>query len=156
VIKGIDPHTNLPKADGKGVNFVGVSVVYFCHDGKGNFLMHKRSKQARDEHGNWDIGAGGLEIQHSVEETLRKEIQEEYNTKVLDFEFLGFRDVFRKHEGETTHWITLDFKVLVDPKTVKNGEPHKFDEVRWIKIGELPSLRHSQVDIFLEKYKHRL
>jgi len=33
----------------KGIDFTGVSIVYFCHDGKGNFLMQKRSQQARDE-----------------------------------------------------------------------------------------------------------
>ena len=31
----------------KGVDFVGISVVYFCHDGKGKFVMAKRSEQAR-------------------------------------------------------------------------------------------------------------
>ena len=59
----------------KGVDFIGVSVVYFCHDAKGNFVMHKRSSQARDEHGRWDIGAGAMELQDTVEETLKKEIK---------------------------------------------------------------------------------
>ena len=27
-----------------GVDYIGVTVVFYCHDGKGNFLMHKRSK----------------------------------------------------------------------------------------------------------------
>jgi hypothetical protein len=44
-------------------------------------------------------------------------------------EFLGFRDVHRENNGEKTHWIALDFKVLVDPKNAAVGEPHKFDKV---------------------------
>lgn len=28
----------------KGVDYTGVCVVYFCHDGKGNFLMNKTLK----------------------------------------------------------------------------------------------------------------
>jgi 8-oxo-dGTP pyrophosphatase MutT (NUDIX family) len=111
----------------KGMDFVGVAVVYFCHDGKGRFIMGKRSNQARDEHGRWDIGGGGVEIADSVEQTLRKEIMEEYCTEILDFEFLGFRDVFREHNGQKTHWIVLDYKVLIDASQVKNGEPHKMD-----------------------------
>jgi ADP-ribose pyrophosphatase YjhB (NUDIX family) len=142
----------------KGVDFVGVSVVYFCHDGKGNFVMGKRSKNARDEHGRWDIGGGGVEVEDSVEATLKKEIMEEYCTEVLQAEFLGFRDVFREHEGKKTHWITLDFKVLINPKVVKNGEPHKMDEVKFFTKETMPeiALCHSQLGVFLEKYKNNL
>ena len=64
----------------KGVDFIGVTVVYFCHDGNGKFIMAKRSKNTRDEHGKWDIGGGGVEFGESVEKTLRKEIKEEYCT----------------------------------------------------------------------------
>lgn len=132
-------------------------MVFFCHDGKCNFLMHKRSGEARDEHGRWDIGAGSVEVHDTVENTLRKEIREEYGTEVLGFEFLGFRDVHREHEGRPTHWITLDFKVLVDPSKVKNAEPHKFDEVKWFRLESLPNEPvHSQLLKFLEKYKDRL
>jgi len=73
--------------------------------------MNFRSKNCRDEHERWDIGAGGLEFGDSIEDTLKKEIQEEYCTKVLDFEFMGVRELHREHEGNPTHWIALDFKV---------------------------------------------
>lgn len=140
----------------KGVDFTGVTVVFFCHDGNGRFLMHKRGQQARDERGAWDIGAGGLEFGDTVEGTLRKEIKEEYGAGVLGFEFLGFRDLHREHEGQNTHWISLDYKVLVDPSQVRNGEPHKFDEIGWFKLEECPMQMHSQWPHFLEKYKDKL
>ncbi len=140
----------------KGKDFVGVTVVYFCHDGRGNVLMHKRGENARDENGRWDIGGGALEFGDTVEDRLRQEIKEEYCAEVKDFEFLGFRDVHREKEGEPTHWIALDFKVLVDPAGVGNGEPHKFEEVRWFKWMELPDSLHSQLPFFLEKYKNKL
>ncbi len=142
----------------KGVDFVGMSVVYFCHDGKGNFVMGKRSLQARDEHGRWDIGGGGVEVSDSVEQTLKKEILEEYSTNVLAFEFLGYRDVHRENQGVKTHWIALDFKVLVDPVKVKNGEPHKMDEVKWFTFNNMPAMEesHSQWPEFLRLYKNKL
>ena len=95
----------------KGKEFIGNSVVFFCHDGKGKFLMHKRSVNARDEQGKWDIGAGSMEFGDSVETTLRKEIKEEYSCDVLSFEFLGYREIFREQNGHPTHWMSLDFKV---------------------------------------------
>ncbi len=57
-------------------------------------------------------------------------------------------------EGLKTHWIALDFLVLVDRSIVQNGEPHKFDDVRWFRIDALPSFVHSQAPKILEKYKH--
>lgn len=140
----------------KGQDYIGITVVYFCHDGRGNFIMAKRSNNARDEHGRWDIGAGGLEFGDTVEATLKKEIKEEYCTEVLDYEFLGFRDVHRKYQGRPTHWIALDFKVLVDASRVKIGEPHKFDEIGWFKLSVLPENLHSQLPDFLHKYTDRL
>ena len=97
-------------------------------------MFNKRSKNCRDEIGTWDQGGGGLEFGETVENTLRKEIMEEYCTDVLDFEFLGYRDVHRENDGVKTHWIALDFKVLVDKSKVKIGEPHKFDEIGWFKL----------------------
>lgn len=140
----------------KGFDYTGVSIVYFCHDGKGRFLMAKRSKNCRDEHGKWDIGGGGLKFGDTVLETVKKEIKEEYCCDVLKQRFLGYRDVHRKHAGKKTHWIALDFKVLVDPKQVRNGEPHKFDQIRWFSLDAIPKGLHSQLGGFFQKYKKSL
>ena len=140
----------------RGMDYIGVSAVYFCHDGEGNVLLAKRSSNARDEIGRWDIGGGAIEFGETPEDTVRKEIKEEYITDVLGMEFLGYRDVHRTHEGKPTHWIALDFKVLVDRSQAKLGEPHKFDDFGWFTLGTLPSPLHSQLPTFLEKYRGRL
>ena len=140
----------------KGRDYVGVSIVYFCHDGEGNFLIQKRGENCRDETGNWDIGSGGLEFGDDVKQTLIREIGEEYSTDVLDIEFLGYKDAHREHDGKPTHWVGLNFKVLVDKEKVANGEPHKFDEIGWFRLDSLPSPLHSQFPDFLRKYKDKI
>ena len=140
----------------RGIDYVGVAVVYFCHDGKGNVLFSKRGKNCRDEHGAWDIGGGGVEFGDKIFYTLQKEIAEEYCTKILESEFLGYREIIDKHMGKDRHYIAFDFKVLVDRKKVKNGEPHKFDAVEWFTLEKMPYPQHSQMTIFLEKYKNKL
>lgn len=140
----------------KGGDYPGVTVAYAVHDGLGNYLFNKRSQNCRDEQGTWDAGGGGLEFGDTVEETLRKELKEEYCVDAIEYEFLGFRDLHRMHEGKPTHWIALDFKVLVDPAQVRNGEPHKFDALEWFRLDALPSPLHSQFPFFLEKNRNRL
>jgi 8-oxo-dGTP pyrophosphatase MutT (NUDIX family) len=140
----------------KGVDCVGVCVVFFCHDGKGKFLMGKRTVNTRDEHGKWDIGGGSIELHDEVLATLEKEIKEEYSTDILNHEFLGYRDVHRVHEGQKTHWIGLDFAVQIDPTKVINGEPHKIETLGWFTLDTIPNEVHSQFPFFLERYKSTL
>ncbi|MDR3546928.1 MAG: NUDIX domain-containing protein [Candidatus Pacebacteria bacterium] len=140
----------------KGEDYTGVTIVFACHDGKGKYALQKRSVNSRDEQGTWDPGGGGLDFGDTVEGTLRKEIKEEYCADVLGFEFLGYRDVHRMHNGAPTHWIALDFKVLVDPSQVAIGEPHKHDDIGWFTLDNLPEPMHSQWPIFYEQHKAKL
>mgnify|MGYP001616875105 CR=1 FL=1 len=140
----------------KGVDYIGISVGYICHDGKGNYLMNKRGVNCRDEHGAWDFGGGSLEIGETVEACLKKEIKEEYGVDPIDYKLLGYIDVFRNLNGKNTHWISIPFSVLVDPLKVVNGEPHKFDEIGWFKLDKLPYPLHTVVPIVLEKFKSKL
>ena len=140
----------------KGEDYTGVCVVYYCHDGEGNFAMNKRSENCRDEKGRWDIGGGAVEFWDTLEKTIRDEIKQEYSTKVLEYEFLGNREVFRENMGKPTHWLTFDYKVLVDKNKLLNGEPHKFDDIGWFRIDNLPSPIHSQLPYFLKKYRNKL
>jgi len=66
--------TELTSTFKKGIDHTGIVIVYFCHDGKGNFVMAQRSNNARDEQGRRDIGGGGLEFGDTVKQTLKKEI----------------------------------------------------------------------------------
>ncbi len=137
----------------KGIDYTGFAVVYFCHDGKGRVVMGLRNNNSRDENNRWDIGGGAIDLGDPVEYTLRKEIKEEYCTDVLDFKFLGYRDVHREHNSKKTHWVTLDFSVLIDPAQVAVGEPHKFDQVELFTLDTLPENLHSQLPTFLKKYQ---
>ncbi len=140
----------------KGVDHVGITVSYMCHDGDGNFVMTKRSTNCRDEHGTWDFGGGGVDFGDSIEKTLVKEIKEEYCVDVENFEFLGYRDLFRTMNGTPTHWLSLVFLVKVDRSKVKNGEPHKFDDLQWFRLDNLPTPLHSMIPAHLEKFKDKL
>src|SRR3989344_156374 len=141
----------------KGIDYTAVGAITFCHDGKGKLVMAKRGQSARDEHGVWDLGGcGGIEFGDTVENTIRKEVNEELDADVLASEFLGYLDVHRNHDNQPSHWVQLVFKVLVDPKQVKNNEPHKFDDLGWFTLDNLPAPLHSQFPNFAKRFGEQL
>ncbi|NCN82435.1 MAG: NUDIX domain-containing protein [Candidatus Pacebacteria bacterium] len=143
--------TNIP-----GIDYIGITFTFFCHDGNGRFVMALRGKNARDEQGRWDLGGGQLEFGEDAIASLKREIKEEYCADVLEHEFLGYRSVLREQKGKQTHWLSLDYLVRIDPTQVANGEPHKLDAVEWFTLDTLPSPTHSQCPNFLKAYKEKL
>ena len=107
----------------QGIDYIGVTVCFYCHDGKSNLLLNKRSQNCRDEKGRWDCGGGAIKFGETWEQGVRREIKEEYGTEVIDYSFLGNREVLREQEGRRTHWISFDFKVLIDKSKVNS--PHQ-------------------------------
>lgn len=130
----------------RGIDHIGVSAVSIIHDGKGKILLMKRGAKARDENGRWDICGGAVEFGESIDEAIRREVQEELCVQPLDVEFLTAYDAHREHAGNKTHWIALVHAVRVEPPKVKIGEPHKIEEIGWFTSKTLPAPLHSQFD----------
>ena len=140
----------------KGIDYIGISASYVCHDGKGNYLMNKRSTKCRDEHGCWDFGGGSVEFGDTIEETLKKELKEEYCVEKFTSKFLGYNESFRNIEGKKSHWIHFCFLVEVDSNEVKNGEPEKFEELGWFTLNDLPKPLHSDIKGELKQFWNQL
>lgn len=140
----------------RGVDYIGVTVVFYCHDGKGNFLMHKRSINCRDEIGCWDVGGGSMEFGETFEDAVRREIREEYCCEVKKLNFVTSYNVLRKNGGKNTHWIALIFTARLDPKKVSIGEPDYMEEIGWFNLNNLPEPLHSQFYTFFDLIKKHL
>ncbi len=136
-----------------GIDYIGVTTPFYCHDGKGNFVMHRRSKNCRDEQGTWDFGGGKVELGETLAESVLREVHEEYGVDGVITGLVPAHDIFRKQNGVKTHWLAVPFFVKVDPEKVRINEPHKMDEMGWFRLNTLPSPLHSGVKMTLEKYK---
>jgi len=141
----------------KGIDYIGIAVCPFVHDGKGNYLFGKRTENFRDEHGCWEpTGSGGLKFGETIEDTLHREVKEELGADIKETEFIGRRELFREHEGKKTHWILFDYRSRVDPEQVKIMEPEMCAELRWEKFDEIPLPAYSPYAEVLKKYKDQL
>ena len=127
----------------RGIDHIGVACVFFCHDGKGRLLMHKRSTACRDEHGCWDAGGGAIEFGESFEAAVHREVMEEYAVEPQEIQLLDVYDAFRENNGVQTHWVSVAFTVKVDPAQVQIGEPEKMDDLQWFTYDTLPSPVHT-------------
>jgi 8-oxo-dGTP diphosphatase len=136
-----------------GIDYIGISTPFYCNDGKGNFLFHKRSFKCRDEQGMWDAGGGKLEFGLTPEENVLKEVEEEYGCKGQIQEGLQAHTILRKLDGIKTHWLAVPFFVLVNPMDVKNNEPAKIEELGWYRLDKLPTPLHSGFKYTFEHYK---
>ncbi len=130
----------------KGIDYIGITCVFYCHDGKGNFLLHQRSENCKDEQGTWDCGGGSLEFGEEFEDGVRREVREEYCTEVEDLKFAGVVNVLRKNrEGISTHWVALLYGVKVDPRGVDIGDKDKMLQIGWYKPENFPEPKHSML-----------
>jgi len=125
------------------VDYIGVTTPFYCNDGKGYFLLHKRSKNCRDEQGHWDPGGGKLEFGQSLEESMLREVREEYGCKGIIQEVLPAHSIIRKINQKITHWVAVPFFVLVKREEVRINEPEKIDEIGWFKLDKLPKPLHT-------------
>jgi 8-oxo-dGTP pyrophosphatase MutT (NUDIX family) len=138
----------------RGVDFIGVTCSFVCYDDKGRVLLHKRSKHCRDEQGRWDNGGGAHEFGDSIEDTVRREIKEEYGADAKELRFIKIKDLHRQlDDGAPTHWLGILYAVRLDPAQAKNNEPHKIDDIGWFTLDDLPSPKHSQLIDNLEAVK---
>jgi 8-oxo-dGTP diphosphatase len=135
-----------------GVDYVGITTPFCCNDGKGNFLLHKRSKNCRDEQGMWDMDSGQLEFGLTLEENVLKEVLEEYGVKGKIQKSLPSHSIFREHNGTKTHWLAIPFFILVEREKVKIGDPEKMDEIGWFKLDNLPKPLHKGFSHTLKNY----
>lgn len=133
-VKVTDQKTDLRR----GIDHIGVTVNFLIHDGNGKILLQKRSANCRDEHHKWDIGGGAVEFGESLEEALERELMEEYLVTPIEYELTEIYNALREHEGTPTHWLAINYKVLVNPADIKVGEPHKVEEIGWFNDADIP------------------
>ena len=135
-----------------GIDYIGITTPFYCNDGRGNFLLHKRSKNCRDENGKWDPGSGKLELGVSLEDNVLREVSEEYGCVGEIQERLPAHDIFREHNGIKSHWIAIPFFIKVKSDDAKNNEPEKIDEIGWFRLDNLPEPLHTGFQFSFSRY----
>jgi 8-oxo-dGTP diphosphatase len=135
-----------------GIDYTGISTPFYCNDGGGNFVLHKRGEKARDEQGKWDFGGGMLGFLEDPAESVLREVKEEYGVDGEIQDELPPYSIVREQNGIMTHWLAIPFFVKVDITKAKIMEPDKFTDIGIFTLDNLPTPIHSAVIITMGRY----
>lgn len=125
-----------------------VAVVAVIRNAEGKILLLKRSEREIAYPGMFTFPGGKVEGNDTVEETLRKEVQEEAGLTLKPGQVLLKDKSFVRPDGQTV-------KVFSYLCSVKNPSPvvisDDFTEYRWVAFDDLKTMPHVGVEGEFEK-----
>lgn len=107
---------------------------------KGNKILLSRRYNTGHEDGNYSLPSGHLEIRESYTACAVREAMEEVGVKVSakDLQFIHTSQNYFDSPDVNDHYINVFFLCTKWKGEIKNAEPHKCDELRWVEINKLP------------------
>lgn len=112
----------------------GASVAAVITKGD-KVLMVKRNREPHK--GTWMFPAGYTEFGEHPEESLKREVKEETNLKVMS---LSLIKVFQAVDDLSAPGHLIFFYQVKASGKLKNGDPKENQEVAWLKINKLTSI----------------
>ncbi|MFD0716213.1 (deoxy)nucleoside triphosphate pyrophosphohydrolase [Paenibacillus sp. GCM10027626] len=103
-------------------------------------ILIARRKKGKAQEGLWEFPGGKVEHEETVEECLRRELQEEMNIQIRPYASFGIND----HYYGSTH-----IRLIARKATFLGGEIGlaDHDEYRWVYPRELGEYEFAQADI---------
>jgi ADP-ribose pyrophosphatase YjhB (NUDIX family) len=113
-----------------------VQVIVVDRQGR-TFLLH-RSAKVRSARNCWSLPSGLHDIGETIEECGKREVEEEFGLKVLDFTRAGiYENIAGDHENpeaDQWHWVIILAIGVVDAHV--NNEPDKHDQVAYVHVDD--------------------
>jgi len=113
----------------KGVDYIGVGIGAVIINKDNKLFLSKRGAQSRNEHGLWEFPGGGLKFGDSFEDTIKREIKEEFGMEIKIVDTLEpFNHLISL---EKQHWVALCFVCKHISGNPSILEPDKCEQVGW-------------------------
>ena len=120
-----------------GIDYVGISVGAMIFNKKRELFLSKRSENATNERGCWEIPGGKVHFGETLQDAVKREIKEEHGIDIDLIEQFPAANHFIPNEKQ--HWVPTTFLAKIkkgqEPKIV---EPDKCDAIGWFDLKNLP------------------
>ncbi|MBC7464408.1 MAG: NUDIX hydrolase [Bdellovibrio sp.] len=98
-------------------------------------LLIRKNEQQKIGPGRWMTPGGTIEHGETPANALKRELLEEVNFRSTKLTEVGTETRILGN----THWLGVIFIAEGDVSGVKNNEPEKHSEMKWVRICDLPS-----------------
>lgn len=106
-------------------------IPYRINQGIIEFYLSHRSKNAKQYPDYWSFWGGGIEMGENSEDALIREIKEELNFNLNDFEFLGvYYDSMPNKKFIYFTKVNLDFEHNIEILESQGGQFFSIDNIR--------------------------
>ena len=116
-----------------------VVVVAIIENERGQILLGRKKPNSGVYPNTWHNAGGGVEEGETLEQALRREVQEETKLTIKDFKPQAFLDdvaiKYTENGKEEFYYIFLPYSVKIGKGNPKAGSD--FEEVRWFDKDEL-------------------
>ncbi|MDD5290935.1 MAG: NUDIX domain-containing protein [Patescibacteria group bacterium] len=128
---------------------VGIGVM--IQNKKGEVLLGLR--QGSHGAGEWSFPGGHLDFGETVFETARREVKEETDLDVEEFELISVYDELRYIKTDNKHYLGLGVKAKYKDGEPRIMEPDKCKEWRWYSLDDLPAKMLDNTEGIIKNYK---
>lgn len=120
-----------------GIDYIGVSAGAMIFNEKKELFLSKRSKNATNERGCWEVPGGKVNFGETLQDAVKREIKEEYG---VDIELIEqFPAANHLIPSEKQHWVPTTFLAKIKKgQKPKILEPDKCDAIGWFALNTLP------------------
>ena len=129
----------------KGIDYIGVGVGAVISDDEGKYFLAKRGAGARNEAETWEFPGGGVELGDGLEDTIIREIREEYDINIRVDSFLCVFNHLIPDEHQ--HWVGLTYSCSIISGSPKICEPEKCDDIGWFTLEEMKTMNLSLISV---------
>lgn len=118
----------------KGIDYIGVGIGAVIINEQGQIFLAKRGEEARNEKGKWECPGGAMDFGESFEETITREMKEEFGIEIEVGDPLEpYNDIIKE---EKQHWVAIAFLCKIKSGIPKILEPDKCDAIGWFSLED--------------------
>lgn len=114
-----------------------IPAVYIFLEKDGKYLIARRFQTGYRD-GQYQLPAGHVEAGELPTEAMVREAKEEVGIDVFVHDLELVHISYRPKHDNTDNRVDFFFKAHTWSGEVRNMEPHKCDDLRWVSISELP------------------
>lgn len=105
--------------------------------------------------GEWSFPGGHLEFGETVFETAKREVKEEVDLDIEEFELVSVCDEMRYIKSDNKHYLNLGVLGHYQGGEARNMEPEKCKEWRWFPLNSLPENLFEPTGITLQNFRDK-